>query len=705
MSQKQNILKTFLIVVLCLVGLSVARHAKAVLLFDGSFRQTDARNGVHGAVGAYQESCIPKDDSFSVVAASTLHGNRPGYAGRFHWGVGSDYDCATNQHLFLVNENPKIPATARDVWYGYSLMYETDWKIAGGAAGWEDVGPTATSNYHNLATGGAGNTGIKLLTGTTEATKHHIYPMVVRTWPPAIVTDHPFGMWNDWMLHINWQTNNTGFVEVYYRASGQANYVKVYSRYGFQTEWNSWNSPLPGPNYYQHRVGGYRPSTSTNPQTFYIMDYKFGTAREDVEYNGGTPSVPVPVPVPIICGDNTDGYCPGGCTYLEDTDCPEPVPGCSLPGVDFINSTNPTAGAPVQFNDISSPGGASISKVGWNWNFGDGTSSTDQHPTNTFSSAGNFIVSISVLNSCGSTNLLSRNIIVASAPISCGNGVHDTGISEYCEKTTNQGCFGSSMCNFDCTACVAPPPICYGVICNTPGYCQKGLGRCIDAYGAPVCTYYYDTDPCEDNDGDPCKMGACSSSDGGRTGFCDKAKSDVACNNPGFCQAGRGQCVATSLTDYVCSYNDDPEPCDLDDNVCTFDVCKSTDGNFNSTCIATNLDACEGIVPCGRTIDNPKTNWDETAPCEFCHLILILNRVMNFLMELVAIVSLLAIIITGLLFITSAGNPEIKNKASLALKWIIIGLIIIFIAWLLIDFLLSAWGYLDPLGGKWNVIC
>lgn len=179
----------------------------------------------------------------------------------------------------------------------------------------------------------------------------------------------------------------------------------------------------------------------------------------------------------------------------------------------------------------------------------------------------------------------------------------------------------------------------------------------------------------------------------------------VICNTPGLCQAGIGKCVATSLTDYVCSYNDDPDPCDLDNNICTLDVCKSSDGNFSSSCIATNLDACEGIVPCGRMIDNPKTNWNETAPCEFCHLVLILNRVMNFLMELAAAVSLLAIIITGLLFITSAGNPEIKNKAKTSLKWIIIGLIIVFLAWLLIDFLFSAWGYLDPLGGKWNVIC
>ncbi|MDP2815791.1 MAG: right-handed parallel beta-helix repeat-containing protein, partial [Rectinemataceae bacterium] len=187
------------------------------------------------------------------------------------------------------------------------------------------------------------------------------------------------------------------------------------------------------------------------------------------------------------------------------------------------------------------------------------------------------------------------NCTAPSSPSLCGNGIIDTG--EFCEKTTNQGCSSPSICNSDCAACVAPPPpppICYGVICNTPGFCQKGLGRCIEANGNPVCVYYYDPEPCEDNDGDPCKMGRCSSSDGGRTGFCDKAKSDVVCGNPGFCQAGIGECVATSLLSYICAYNDDPDPCDLDGNVCTYDVCKSSDGGFSGSCVATNLDACEG---------------------------------------------------------------------------------------------------------------
>ena len=115
---------------------------------------------------------------------------------------------------------------------------------------------------------------------------------------------------------------------------------------------------------------------------------------------------------------------------------------------------------------------------------------------------------------------------------------------------------------------------------------------------------------------------------------------------------------------------------------------------------------CEkGLVPCGRLCDAPDTSWDDTQSCNFCHGIMLLNQGMNFLMKIAGVVAVLAIIITGFLFIFSAGNPERKNNAKTAFKWVIIGFLILSLSWLMVDFLLSAWGYLDPLGGEWNVVC
>ena len=112
-----------------------------------------------------------------------------------------------------------------------------------------------------------------------------------------------------------------------------------------------------------------------------------------------------------------------------------------------------------------------------------------------------------------------------------------------------------------------------------------------------------------------------------------------------------------------------------------------------------------GLIPCGRADNNPNTPWDDSAPCEFCHGIMLLNQGMNFLMKIASVVTVLALIVVGFLFIFSAGNPELKNTAKTSFKWIIFGFLVIFLSWLIVDFLLSAWGYLDPLGGEWSVVC
>ena len=122
--------------------------------------------------------------------------------------------------------------------------------------------------------------------------------------------------------------------------------------------------------------------------------------------------------------------------------------------------------------------------------------------------------------------------------------------------------------------------------------------------------------------------------------------------------------------------------------------------------VITTITITGGLVPCGRTFDNPKTFlWDERTPCDLCFLLMLINKIINFLLALAATIAMLALVITGFLFITSAGNEERRTSAKRAFKMTLIGFLIIFLSWLMIDFLLSAWGYLDPLGGKWNIVC
>ena len=83
------------------------------------------------------------------------------------------------------------------------------------------------------------------------------------------------------------------------------------------------------------------------------------------------------------------------------------------PSPDFTaNVTFGTAPLTVQFNDTSTSSPAS-----WIWNFGDGTTSTDQNPVHTYGSTGNFTVSLTATNPAGSSNPLVRTgYIVVTGP-------------------------------------------------------------------------------------------------------------------------------------------------------------------------------------------------------------------------------------------------------------------------------------------------
>jgi PKD repeat protein len=66
----------------------------------------------------------------------------------------------------------------------------------------------------------------------------------------------------------------------------------------------------------------------------------------------------------------------------------------------------------VQFTDTSTDPDGSI--VAWDWNFGDGTSSTEQNPNHTYSQAGSFTVSLAVTDDTGNTDSISKNLSVGS---------------------------------------------------------------------------------------------------------------------------------------------------------------------------------------------------------------------------------------------------------------------------------------------------
>ena len=166
-----------------------------------------------------------------------------------------------------------------------------------------------------------------------------------------------------------------------------------------------------------------------------------------------------------------------------------------------------------------------------------------------------------------------------------------------------------------------------------------------------------------------------------------------------------GTCVVTGTGE--CVYDTEIATCENLGDVCKLDTCEEVEGG-DDICAADFSDEnfCGGLVPCGRMVDDPSTTTiDETGECSFCHLALLANNTMEYIIEIASTIALLAIIIAGFLYVISGENVEKRTQAKTYLSAIIKGYVTIFAAWLIIDFILSVWGFIDPVGGSWDVVC
>lgn len=125
----------------------------------------------------------------------------------------------------------------------------------------------------------------------------------------------------------------------------------------------------------------------------------------------------------------------------------------------------------------------------------------------------------------------------------------------------------------------------------------------------------------------------------------------------------------------------------------------------NTVLAASAPNTDRGLIPCGRETDNSATENDETKDCTLCHLALIGNNLILLVFEIASVVALLALMVVSLMYVFAGANPVAKSQAHQSIIHVITGYVIIFTAWLIVDFVLSAWGFIDPLGGEWSVVC
>jgi predicted secreted protein len=115
---------------------------------------------------------------------------------------------------------------------------------------------------------------------------------------------------------------------------------------------------------------------------------------------------------------------------------------------------------------------------------------------------------------------------------------------------------------------------------------------------------------------------------------------------------------------------------------------------------------CEGgLVPCGRSCDDPTTDVCECCPCTLCHLFVLFKRVVDFVfLNIVLPLGVLMIVIGGVMLLTAAGDPGRINQGKSVIKAVIIGLVIIFIAWLIVNTVITFLTPADSPLQSWNTI-
>lgn len=113
----------------------------------------------------------------------------------------------------------------------------------------------------------------------------------------------------------------------------------------------------------------------------------------------------------IVANPNGEAWAVGYQGFIEYFPGPPPPPANQPPVVSFNFSA---IGLTVNFTDSSfDPDGFIVS---WLWNFGDGTSSTEQHPTHTYAEANTYIATLTVTDNEGATSINGAIIVVQPLP-------------------------------------------------------------------------------------------------------------------------------------------------------------------------------------------------------------------------------------------------------------------------------------------------
>ncbi|MEK7542458.1 MAG: hypothetical protein AAB524_02025 [Patescibacteria group bacterium] len=109
-----------------------------------------------------------------------------------------------------------------------------------------------------------------------------------------------------------------------------------------------------------------------------------------------------------------------------------------------------------------------------------------------------------------------------------------------------------------------------------------------------------------------------------------------------------------------------------------------------------------GLVPCGG---------EGQDPCNFCHIFVLINNIIQFFLvpfalnnfiPIIPVIASLLVAWGGFVWLTSAGSPQRVKQGQQILLAVVVGLLIVYGAWLFISLLLTSLGAVNFTGtGNW----
>ncbi len=120
----------------------------------------------------------------------------------------------------------------------------------------------------------------------------------------------------------------------------------------------------------------------------------------------------------------------------------------------------------------------------------------------------------------------------------------------------------------------------------------------------------------------------------------------------------------------------------------------------------------EGLVPCGKEVSVGGATT--TIACQFCHFFVMFDAILDFIfLKIVFPIAILMIVIAGIMYVGAVleiipGGFKTLTQAKDILGSVFIGLLIIFSAWLIINFFFTIIGVANWTGlngGWWRINC